>query len=308
MKKISFSAPAKIHLLGEHAVVYGKPALLAALDKRLTATIAPSKTESKFVLPGKISMVPLQNALEETIKKRFKLKHIPQYKLTFKSDIPIGAGMGSSAALSATAAACLLSFLDIPVQKKLVFEVAYAGEQHFHGNPSGGDLACVIEGGFLYFRKEFEFLKTFNKLPFKIHNNISHFLVINSGKPEESTKDLILHVKALKAHDPKKVQEVFDEQEDLTKRMVLALKTGDEDELMHCIREGERNLEKLGVVGTKIKKKIREIEKLGGAAKISGGGGIKNGAGMLLVYHPKPKKIKKLEKLVIDYEGLRKEL
>ncbi|KKR34083.1 MAG: Mevalonate kinase, partial [Candidatus Gottesmanbacteria bacterium GW2011_GWC2_39_8] len=41
--KITISAPGKVHLLGEHTVVYGKPALIASLDKRLSVTISASK-------------------------------------------------------------------------------------------------------------------------------------------------------------------------------------------------------------------------------------------------------------------------
>ena len=43
MKEIVVSAPGKIHLLGEHAVVYGKPALLVAINKRCTVTLTPRK-------------------------------------------------------------------------------------------------------------------------------------------------------------------------------------------------------------------------------------------------------------------------
>ena len=92
------------------------------------------------------------------------IKRIEHYSIKIISQVPVGFGLGSSAALSAGIAAALLSFLKIPWNKKLIFDIAYAGEKFFHGNPSGGDLAAVIEGGFLWFRREFEFLKTFSLL------------------------------------------------------------------------------------------------------------------------------------------------
>ena len=282
---ITISVPAKVHLLGEHAVVYGKPALLAAIDKRISITIIPSKIKKILGIQGcEKSTRKLLEILEKETKNRFKLKITKSYSVKIKSEIPIGSGLGSSAAFSAGLTAALLSFLKIPWDNKIVFDIAYAGEKFFHGNPSGGDLATVIEGGFIWFRKEFEFLKTFSPLPFQPHENIKQFILINSGKPEESTKEMVEKVAKLRASSPQKVNLIFNSQEELTKQMVIALRDGDEKSLIDCIKFGEKNLEELGVVGEKAKSIIREIEKLGGAAKISGAGGIKSGSGMLLIY------------------------
>lgn len=289
---ITVSVPSKVHLLGEHSVVYGKPALLAAIDKRIYVTIVSSKIKQIIGVKGYIKEVSqLLKILEAEIKKQIKLRKIPPYRLAIESGIPVGSGLGSSAALSAGCTAALLSFLEIPWNNKVVFDVAYKGEKFFHGNPSGGDLAAVIEGGFLWFRKEFDFLKTCSSLPFKPHKNIKQFILIDSGKPKESTREMVEKVAKLKTSSPQKVQSLFDSQEELTKQMVIALTDGDENSLIDCIKPGEQNLEKLGIVGEKAQSIIREIEKIGGAAKITGGGGVKEGSGMLLVYH---KSIKRL--------------
>lgn len=283
---ITISVPSKVHLLGEHSVVYGKPALLAAIDKRICVAIAPSKIKQVVgVKEYKKEVMQLLEILGEEIKKRTGFKKIPSYRLTIKSEISVGSGLGSSAALSAGITAALLSFLKIPWDKKVVFDIAYAGEKFFHGNPSGGDLAAVIEGGFLWFRKELEFLKTFSPLPFKPHKNIRQFILINSGKPKESTREMVEKVAKLKTAFPQKTEAIFNSQEELTKKMVIALRDGGEDLLIKCIKLGEENLERLGVVSKKTQALIRGIEKLGGAAKISGGGGVKEGSGMLLAYH-----------------------
>ena len=85
--------------------------------------------------------------------------------------------------------------------------------------------------------------------------------------------------------------------------------------LIECIRFGEENLEKLGVVGDKARFLIRAIEKLGGAAKITGAGGFQEGSGMLVVYHKDIEQIltyakqKKLEamNIKIGEEGVSRE-
>lgn len=313
---ITVSVPSKVHLLGEHAVVYGKPALLAAISKRISVTISSSKRKQiqGAQIYGK-EIKQLLEILEKEIQKRTKFKKIETYSIKIRSQVHVGSGLGSSAALSAGFTAALLTFLKIPWDNKTVFETAYKGEKFFHGNPSGGDLATVIEGGFLWYRKDFEFLKIFSPLPFKPHKNIGQFILINSGKPKESTRDMVEKVAQFKITFPQKTQALFNSQEELTKQMVIALKEGDQDCLIECIKLGERNLEKLGVVGRKAQSLVRMIEKLGGAAKITGGGGVKEGSGMVLVYHKDRKRLlnyakqKYLEvlKIQIGTEGLRRD-
>lgn len=312
---ITISVPSKIHLLGEHAVVYGKPALLAAIDKRILATITSSKTKH---IQGAGKYTPeireLLKILEKEIKEKTKIKKIKPYFMKINSQVPVGSGLGSSAALSACLTAALLSFLKVPWDKKTVFDIAYAGEKFFHGNPSGGDLAVVIEGGFLWFRKELEFLKTFSSLPLKPHKNIKQFVLIDSGKPEESTKEMVEKVAKLRTSFSQKVQLLFNHQEELTKQIAIAFRDGDEDSIIECIKSGERNLEELGVVGKRAQEIIRGVEKLGGAAKISGAGGVRSGSGMILVYgvdrdrllnYVKQNKLKLLS-IRIGEEGLKK--
>ena len=311
MRTIAVSAPGKLHLLGEHVVVYGKPALLAAINKRIFVTI--SETKKKKI--DDLSLEELKKVIENAIKKKYRISKIRPYTISISSHIPTGSGLGSSAGLSVALTFALLTFLGIKANKTTIFDIAYTGESFFHGIPSGGDVATVIEGGFLWFRKEFEFLKIFTPLPFKPHKNIGQFILINSGKPKESTKDMVEKVAQFKIAFPQKTQALFNSQEELTKRMVVSFKDGDEGNLIKCIKSGEQNLEKLGVVGKKAQSLIRSIERLGGAAKISGAGGVKEGSGMLLVYHKDVERLlsyakqKNLEvlKIQIGSEGLRKD-
>ncbi len=312
---ITISVPLKVHLLGEHAVVYGKPALLVAIDRRISIAITSSKTKRIQSAPMYTQAIKeLLKILEKEIKKKTKIKKIEPYYIRINSQVPVGYGLGSSAAISAGITAALLAFLKIQWDQKTIFDIAYEGEKFFHGNPSGGDLATVIEGGFLWFRKDLEFLKTFSSLPFKPHKNISQFVLINSGKSEESTKEMVEKVAALKILFPQKIESLFNSQEELTKQMVSALKDGNEYSLIECIKYGEKNLEDLDIVGSKAQSIIRDIEKLGGAAKITGGGGIRSGSGMLLSYHRNFKRIlnytrkNNLEALIIktEKEGLRR--
>ncbi len=286
MKTITYATPAKIHLMGEHSVVFGKPALLAAIDKHITVSLSSDSKNPGLSFASKHNILKdFQKIIEESVKTHCKIRTIPPYAAIITSDIPIGAGLGSSAALSTAFTAALLSHLHIKFNNALLFKIAYEGERFFHGNPSGGDLAVVIEGGLLYFRKEFEFLKSFSNLDFEIKDSLNNFFIINSGKPNESTLDMVKKVGKLKNSNTQKIDAIFENQEIQTKNLVIALKESNENLLKDSIKDGEANLEKLDIVGKNAQKIIRGIEKIGGVAKISGGGGVKKGSGIVLCYH-----------------------
>ena len=305
---IKISAPGKIHLLGEHSVVYSKPAILAAIDLRVYVTIQ-ANTDHTSEVGARVKKV-----VDPIIKKYLKLKTLPSYQIQIESQLPIGSGLGSSAAISASYIAALLSFLKVKWNLNLINELTFEAEKVFHGNPSGGDNSTVVYGGFIWFRKETSDLKIIQPLNI-IFPRSRNFVLINTGKPKETTAEMVNMVSAKCKVQSAKFKKIFDDQEGLVKQLLPVLKNRDEKNLINIIRQGERNLESIGVVSSSTKSIIREIEKLGGAAKISGAGGAKGGSGMLVCYHKNPKKIlnyakqNNLEAFIIKLgeEGLRKE-
>src|SRR3989338_7218031 len=179
--QFTVSAPGKIHLLGEHVVVYGKPALIAAIDKRLYATIKIKNSKVKI-------KNDLINKTIEVFKNAFKLEELPNLEISISSQIPVGSGLGSSAALAVALIGVLMkAVLNIwnPVK---INELAYEVEKLQHGNPSGGDNTAVTFGGLLWYRREFEFLKSIWSLPMTQYK-IPRFALVDTGRPEESTKE-----------------------------------------------------------------------------------------------------------------------
>lgn len=284
---IQVSAPGKVHLMGEHAVVYGKPALLAAINLRLFVTVeAASKLEIKSWEPTDY----VQYAVE-FLAKEFKLLQLPKVKITIKSEIPAGYHLGSSAAVAVGTVGALMYFLKKVWNPQLINQLAYEIEKKQHGNPSGGDNTAVTMGGFLWFRKELEFLKSIWQLPFKPHVSLNHFFLINTGRPQETTGEMVALVKENMQKNSARMLRLLDINEEQVKRVTVALKEGNENELIDAIRVGERTLEGIGVVSKKVQPLMRQIEKAGGAVKILGGGGRKEGVGFLLCYHHDPQKI-----------------
>lgn len=262
---ITVSVPGKIHLMGEHAVVYGKPAILAAINKRLTVTVEGGASNAAGYVADILQIVQTH------------FKQTKPMRLTIRSEIPEGYHLGSSAAVAVAVVAAASYFLKKVWNPALFNQLAYEAEKLKHGNPSGGDNTVVTMGGLIWYRKELEFLKSIWQLPFK--TKLHNFFLLDTGKPKETTGDMVACVAK-----QKNLQHYFDENEAQTKRIAVALKENDEHTLIDAIRKGERTLEAMGVVSGKAKKIIRTIEKAGGAAKILGGGGRKEGVGYLLCY------------------------
>lgn len=283
---IKLSAPGKIHLIGEHSAVYGKPAILAAINLRFHAKISKSsKKEILGIVQYDNAILNFQKKLEKLISKQFNIKEIPNYKIEFNNELPLGSGLGSSAAFCAIFAAGLLKFLKVKFDLNALNELTYEGEKFFNGNPSGGDNTTVVFGGLIWYRKETDYLKTFTTLP---QTKINNFVLIDSGKPEEKTSDMVKFVKS----KPQELIEKFAlHQEYLAKQMADALKDSNEIYFVKLLNNAGKNLENLGVVSNQAESIIKKIRVLKGGAKITGAGGIRNGSGMILAYHTDIKKL-----------------
>src|SRR3989338_232027 len=270
---IKVSIPGKIHLIGEHSSVYGKGAILASINLYLHAKI--SKSEEKEI-SGLVqyddAIKNMQSVIETKIREKFEIKKIPNYALEIdKTGIPIGSGLGTSASLSVAFTICLLKYLEVKYTQDDVFEIALEGERIFHGNPSGGDLAAVLNQGLTYFKKNPDGPNT--AAPLSINQDLN-FLLIDSGKSEEGTLEMVEKVRIKNQELRIAVKKIIDDQEKLTNELLQVLTNFDKNKLKKIITKAENNLEKLGVVGKTAKAIIRKIEELQGAAKISGAGGI----------------------------------
>jgi mevalonate kinase len=246
LKRVKVSAPGKVILSGEHAVVYGHPALLTAVSRRLSIA-------------------------RERGKKRL-----------IDSNIPIGCGMGSSAAYAVALSALKLKLDGKKWDLQRINNEAYKMEKKQHGNPSGGDNTVVTYGGFLWYRKEIESFKIFSTV--KITRKLPEFFIIDTGRPKETTKEMIQFIGEKRTKNPRAVNNIFREIEEITRAFLKFLTIGGGD-LSELIRENQTLLEKLGVVSNFTSSIAKEISKIGGAAKISGAGGRKLSSGILLVHH-----------------------
>lgn len=283
--RIKVSAPGKIILSGEHAVVYGFPAILAAVNRRLSIEIGKNNNHVVFPSEGE----DLLKFSLAKIKEIAKIEFSNTLRATIYSEIPIGCGMGSSAAFAVALTTAVLRYCEVPWDLEKINKIAYEIEKKQHGNPSGGDNTVSTYGGFLLYRKETEICKVFSPLKIAIFPS---FFLINTGKPVETTGEMVSKVKEFCLRFPAKGERIFRDIEQTT-RGFLKFLSGEKSSLEELIRTNERLLEELGVVSRNTRNLIRKVEKIGGSAKISGAGGLRENSGVVLAYHQDPEALLK---------------
>lgn len=281
MKLITYRAPAKIIFSGEHCVVYGKPAIVSAIQQYLTISVWEEKKE----IHDQNILFVVKTIQEYLIKRKIQIIK-SDFNFSIKSTIPIGRGLGSSAAFSVACSAAFLEYFSgKQFEKEEINNVAYQIEKKFHVRPSGVDTSASCFGGLIYFRKEFEFLKTISNLHIKIPKRIEDRLyLIDSGQPSETTSEMVQKVGMRYNKSPKRMDSLFSQIEKITKRLVVSIVKEDGAFFQQNILDNELLLEKMGVVSKKAKQILISLNKYG-AGKISGAGGRKKGSGYILFFN-----------------------
>ncbi|MHA1368617.1 MAG: mevalonate kinase [Promethearchaeota archaeon] len=227
--KITCSAPGKIILAGEHAVVHGYPAIVTTINKRSiveliikekrTFTLILSNLEksihdndwhrfvkkacNEFPLLGRaISLI--QERFPEKINQECCVTNARGFEIKIHSKIPIGAGLGSSATISACLLQALLMMLNIDGDKQLLMELSHEAEKLFHSAPSGIDTTAAILGGVFLFQSE----KLIDKIN-KIIDSDGIFLIADSKVPRNTGK-MVMKVKKLLEKKPEFVTRRFE--------------------------------------------------------------------------------------------------
>ncbi len=296
-KGMKVYAPGKLILSGEHAVVYGSPALAMAVDRYVTATVTRELLPqilfdlSDLAHRGHLSFTALHQ-LKDKIKRKyhrfirgdFSIRDVLQkpfelaqfalgvfieshnlslphgVKIQLQSDIPMGCGMGSSAATILSVMQAASHYLQQPLSQDDLFQLALTAEKMQHGHSSGLDLRVILYGGCLYLHEQ--------KIEKRVAPNFPLYLV-NTGTPETTTgqcvEQVVPHFKSNLLGDAFTA---------VTNAMDSALQQSSSKNMQAAIRENHQLLVNIGVVPQKVQQFIKQIEALGGAAKICGAGAV----------------------------------
>jgi mevalonate kinase len=319
------STPGKLILMGEHAAVYGAPAIVTAVGLRLTTRIERRDGDQVTL---DLAAIGHQEALDATALTAYcaaqreawgryaedanpaafqrledgeparlarvalgvcedVLGGLGGVHLTVNSELPLGAGFGSSAAAAVGIVAAAYAVAGQAPRWSEVGPRAAEVERQQHGAPSGVDATTVFHGGILAtVRRDNELV--FEPLAARA-DLLRELRIVNTGVPAETTGEVVAAVAERRAGSRAAFDAILDGMSTAAARfrgLITAELTRPAD-LVEPMRTYERCLEEIGVVPAAVARTIRAIERRGGAAKISGAGALTgDSAGCLLVVLP----------------------
>ena len=269
------SAPGKVILLGEHAVVYGRPAIAVPVPQvRATAQMEPAAPGEGLTLVAadlnrrvRLGEGEPQDPLVAIA--RLTLEHLqapePDAVLTLSSTIPIAGGMGSGAAVSTAIVRALAAFLKKDLSPDTVSRLVYEVEKIHHGTPSGIDNTVVAYEQPVYFVRDRQ-VETFTP------GAPLHLLIADSGIPSP-TKEVVADVRAAWEAQPARYDFLFDRIGEVVEEAREAIEVGDLYTLGTLMDQNHELLRRVGVSSEELEEMV-EAARYAGAlgAKLSGAG------------------------------------
>jgi mevalonate kinase len=278
------SAPGKFVVLGEHSVVYGKPAVVLATDRRITCSVRRSKRNTLNGDYLDFSRQPHFNYLTRG------LDHCLDF-LTV-SEIPSGSGMGSSAALSAALALAIRSERGEDPTELTLVEEAYGAELHAQGNGSPMDASACVHGGGIAINAGSE-----GKELWTISRNGRTWKVSDIEVPELSFVIGNTGIRAPTGPQVAKVRryrdsngfatDIIDEMGEVTLEGYDALRRGDCVELGRLMTRDHKLLSILGVSCKELNTLVNSSLPYSYGAKLTGSGG----GGCMVALTDRPEKV-----------------
>ncbi len=318
-------------MAGEHSVVYGKPAIILPIDKfsevkigemgeiSLPATLRVARRAGEMGEMGEIRVINTekdkQGLVKFTVKnflQEFKIKNPPALQIEINSDIPVGQGFGSSAAVITAMVKGLADFFSVGVDPyvdpSVFLDFCISCENLIHKKSSGADIYACWFGKPLWFRKEGENLKLFREIGKlgELREMWENIFLIDTGRPVESTGEMVAIAAKLKNSRPNFFERQINKIEKSTIQILNTFTSNCYHDLDHDSRTErlaeeslskiEKCLEKIGVVSEKTKNFMKDLRVRGIPAKICGAGGCAKGSGVAIVFTEKKQELEEIVK------------
>jgi mevalonate kinase len=289
MPAFSASAPGKVILFGEHAVVYGRPAIaVPVLQVRAKAMVSMDPRSATGLVKLQAPDIGLETTLNDLPENHplaavlwkaasaMKLSHIPACNIKVTSNIPIAGGMGSGAAVSVAILRAFSASLGHPLSDEQVSELAYEVEVIHHGTPSGIDNSVITYAKPVYFvkGKAIETLRV--KKPFT--------LVIGDTGIQSPTSSVVGDVHKAWETAQAQFEDLFDATGKIAAAARKSIEAGSVDRLGLLMDENQAVLRKMGVSSPELEALIEAACSSGAlGAKLSGAG---RGGNMIALVTP----------------------
>lgn len=278
---IKVSAPGKLLLFGDHAVVHGRPCIVTSVDHRISVSLE-KRGDNKIVLNAPDvnlkNYIVLAGDLEKPHPKEAKfvltatLNFFDKYKLKSgleiktKSEFSTEVGLGSSSAVTVSTIKGLAELFGIKMTDKELFDLSYKTVLDIQEVGSGFDVAAAIYGGTIYFvtrGKTIETLKI-EELP----------LIVGYAGVKADTATLVKMVARKLKENPRRINEIFDESERIVNLAKLEMEKSNWERVGELMKLNQDLLRDLGVSSRELENLIRAALDAGAyGAKLSGAGG-----------------------------------
>jgi len=269
------TAPGKIILFGEHAVVYGQPALAVPVTQveaevRIDRVFSPGVRISapNIQLNEKLNALASSHPLAATVNNTLtflRVNSLSGVSILIRSTIPVASGLGSGAAVSVALIRALAAYVKKELTDAQVSALAFETEKLYHGTPSGIDNTVVTYAKPVYFVKEqpIEVLRV--KYPFMI--------VIGDTGMRASTKDAVRHVRIQQHKYPEKYGTLFAAIGSIARTARQLIEGGMPESLGPLMDENHAMLRSMGVSSPELENLVKVARSAGAlGAKMSGGG------------------------------------
>ena len=256
IKKIGVGkAHSKIILIGEHAVVYGYPAIsLPLLEVEVTCRVLPAETPWRLFEEDTLSMAVYASLEYLTIKDAC-------IRCQIESAIPEKRGMGSSAAISIAAIRAVFDYYDAQLSQETLEILVNRAEMIAHMNPSGLDAKTCLSDQPIRFIKNLGFTE--------LEMDLSTYLVIADTGVYGHTREAIQVVQS-KGKDALPYLQTLG---DLTQEAEDAINHKDAEKLGEILSQAHENLKEIGVSSQEADSLVETAIHHGAlGAKMSGGG------------------------------------
>ncbi|MBK1809454.1 mevalonate kinase [Clostridium sp. YIM B02505] len=267
----SSEAHSKLILVGEHAVVYGKPAIAVPFPLKVKAVVEQSSGKIMFeskIYNGSIDNMPMKmKGIEVCIKETLDSLKEPfeNLRIRVESSIPLGRGLGSSAAIAIAIVRSLFSFYEKKPSQEQLFSLVRISETYAHGKPSGIDTAAELSECPIWFQKGKEIVSLITGDPL-------YLVVADTGRIGD-THTAVDNVRKKYLVETREVEKSLDEIAKIAELAREALLSGDMYLLGSLLYRNHEELKVLGVSDDGLDTLIEAARNAGAlGAKLTGGG------------------------------------